>query len=84
MRANSASVSSTSAAPRFSWIRSNRRDPGMGTMCSPLCSIQASETCAGVAPFSWAKPVSRSSSGWLARMLSRSKPVMARRTSSPV
>ncbi|KDN73090.1 hypothetical protein DF19_06040 [Streptomyces olindensis] len=75
---------SSSAASKFSWMRWSLREPGMGTMKSFLCSIQASEICAGVAPLWSAKLVRRSTRGWLARTLSLWKRVMTRRASSPV
>jgi len=64
---NSSSVRLMSAAPRFSWMRSSLREPGMGTMKSFLCSIHANEICAGVTPFLFAKSLIRSSRGWFAR-----------------
>jgi hypothetical protein len=55
---------------QVSWMRSSLPEPGMGTMKSFLCSIQANKIWAGVTPSLFAKSVIRSSKGWFARMLS--------------
>jgi hypothetical protein len=44
-----------------SWMRSSLREPGMGTMKSFLCSIQANEIWAGVTHLQFAKSVIRAS-----------------------
>lgn len=44
----------TAAAPAFSSIRAALRVPGMGTMCSPWASSQASASCETVMPFALA------------------------------
>ena len=68
---NSSSVSCTSHARKFSMIRSLFFEPGIGTTLVYLRSIQAKETCAGVACFSAAKLLSISTMGILPAMFSR-------------
>src|SRR5881275_277871 len=52
MASRSASSSRTSSAPRFSSRLRILLVPGIGTMCGPCASTQASASCAGVQRFS--------------------------------
>src|SRR5712675_868937 len=73
-RASIAAMSSserlTSAAPRFSFTRSRRRVPKIGTMLGPLARSQASATCAAVAPLAAASCSTASTTAWLASIAS--------------
>jgi hypothetical protein len=70
MAAMSSPERSTSAAPRFSFTRSRRRVPKIGTMLGPLARSQASATCAVVAPLAAASNSTASTTAWLASIAS--------------
>src|SRR5258708_33117323 len=56
----------TSAAPRFSFTRSRRRVPKIGTMLGLFARSQASATCAAVAPLAAASCSTAATTAWLA------------------